>query len=185
MVVPCLAMGARSLALPKGRLIVGYATSRSLREDSVVRAVEQGVNAVIFAFAHLEVDGEGLPYVAPTFDVEAVREARARDEGRGPRWRRVPLRVRGLERAPARRRARGGAWYDCWKAWNEAQGGLFDGVDWDLEGHDDPEAATATMDAAVVELVADFSVRAAEAGFAVFLAPAESYLDAASSAVSA
>ena len=179
----CLAMSARSLALPKGRLIVGYATSRSLREDSVVRAVEQGVNVVIFAFAHLEVDGEGLPYVAPTFDVEAVREARARATKVAGRDGVAFLCAFGGWNGPhPSTRLGGGAWYDCWKAWNEAQGGLFDGVDWDLEGHDDPEAATATMDAALVDLVADFSARAAEDGFAVFLAPAESHLDAASSA---
>lgn len=45
--------------LPSSRLIIGYATSRSLREDKVVPACMDGVNVVIWSFAHLERDSNG------------------------------------------------------------------------------------------------------------------------------
>ena len=175
-----LPLMARALALPKGRLVVGYATSRSLREDSVVKAVEHGVNVVIFAFAHLELDGEGRPRVAPTFDVDAARDALTRARAHGDV---AALCAFGGWNGPhPSTELSGAAWYDCWKAWNDDLGGLFDGVDWDLEGHDDPAAPTTTLDAAKATLVADFSKKAKADAYAVFLAPAESYLDAASPA---
>ena len=68
--------------LPSGPLVIGYATDRSLREDKVVRACRDGVNVVIWAFAHLEVDGTaesgGALRVRPTFDVAAVRATQRR-----------------------------------------------------------------------------------------------------------
>ena len=65
--------------LPKGHLLVGYATDRSLREDKVVAACRQGVNVVIWSFAHLEVEDD-VPRVRPTFDVDLVRATQKRLE---------------------------------------------------------------------------------------------------------
>ena len=71
------ALSTPERTLPK-RLLVGYATDRSLREDKVVAACRQGVNVVIWSFAHLEIDGD-TPRVRPTFDVDAVRATQRRE----------------------------------------------------------------------------------------------------------
>ena len=68
-VAAAAALSTPERTLPKGRLLVGYATDRSLREDKVVAACRQGVNAVIWSFAHLEVEDD-VPRVRPTFDVD-------------------------------------------------------------------------------------------------------------------
>ena len=73
------ALSTPERTLPKGRLLVGYATDRSLREDKVVAACRQGVNVVIWSFAHLEVEDD-VPRVRPTFDVDMVRATQKRLE---------------------------------------------------------------------------------------------------------
>ena len=70
-VAAAAALSTPERTLPTGRLLVGYATDRSLREDKVVAACRQGVNVVIWSFAHLEVEDD-VPRVRPTFDVDAV-----------------------------------------------------------------------------------------------------------------
>jgi chitinase len=61
---------------------------------------------------------------------------------------------------------------------NEQLGGLFDGVDWDLEGNDDRHAPTAHFAIETLNVMADFSVCAKNTlGLVVSMAPAESYLD--------
>lgn len=82
----------------------------------------------------------------------------------------------------------GRTWWEAWRSWN-AQG-VFDGVDWDLEGglacvsakhasagHDDPTAPTTELSEAVLDVVVEFTRLARENGLVVGLAPAESYLD--------
>lgn len=158
-----------------------------------MRACRDGVNVVIWAFAHLEADAaSGALRVRPTFDVEAVRatqrriERALRDDAAAAAAR--PRRVAHLVAFggwngphPDAAAAGGRAWFRAWDEWNAgACGGAFDGVDWDLEGHDDPAAPTASLRAPTLALVADFSRAAKAAGYAVGLAPAESYLDGAS-----
>ena len=41
-------MSVMPRTLPAGKLVIGYATSRSLREDRVVAACDDGVNVVIW-----------------------------------------------------------------------------------------------------------------------------------------
>ena len=66
---------ARALGgLPKGPLIVGYATDRCLSQPHRIdSAVEHGVNVIIWSFAHLERRAaDGRLSVRPTFDVAQV-----------------------------------------------------------------------------------------------------------------
>ena len=78
-VAAAAALSTPERTLPKGHLLVGYATDRSLREDKVVAACRQGVNVVIWSFAHLEVEDD-VPRVRPPFDVDAVRATQKRLE---------------------------------------------------------------------------------------------------------
>jgi hypothetical protein len=62
---------------------------------------------------------------------------------------------------------------------NVQLGGLFDGVDWDLEGNDNRSAPTARFTIETLNVMADFSVCVKKTlGMSVSMAPAESYLDA-------
>ena len=64
--------------LPSGHLLVGYATDRCLSQPHKInRAVEHGVNVIIWSFAHLERNSaDGRLSVRPTFDVTQVLATR-------------------------------------------------------------------------------------------------------------
>ena len=103
------------------------------------------------------------------------------------------LRARGLQTAhvvtvggwdaPHPANGTGAEFYAQWKAWNTntvAAAGLpggFDGVDWDLEGNDDPTSAWNTLGAATLDIVGQFSELAKTDGYLVTLVPCESYMD--------
>eukprot|EP00936_MAST-01D_sp_MAST-1D-sp1_P001333 g1333.t1 len=177
---------ARSLGgLPSGPLLVGYATDRCLSQPHRIdRAVAHGVNVIIWSFAHLELKvAGGRLSVRPTFDVAQVLAARQRLAASGATVAHL-VAFGGWNGPHPSTTASGLDWFECWRAWNAGNGSPFDGVDWDLEGHNDPQSPTMRFTPALVALVADFSRAAHAAGFAVALAPPESYLDAASSAFS-
>ena len=73
--------------------------------------------------------------------------------------------------------------YQEWKQWNEkivARKGFesgFDGIDFDLEGFDDPNNAFNTMAVKTLDLVGGFSQLAKADNYIVTLVPCESYLD--------
>ncbi len=71
----------------------------------------------------------------------------------------------------------GKEWCHVFLTFNQANGYLFDGVDWDYEGHDDVTSPTAQFSLETLDIVADFSVEAKRQGLIVSMAPAESYLD--------
>ena len=126
------ALSTPERTLPKGRLLVGYATDRSLREDRVVAACRQGVNVVIWSFAHLEVEDD-VPRVRPTFDVVLVRATQKRLEAEKLDVRHL-VAFGGWNGPHPDEKLNGKEWFEVWRAWNVAHGFVFDGCDWDLEG---------------------------------------------------
>ena len=177
-VAAAAALSTPERTLPTGRLLVGYATDRSLREDKVVAACRQGVNVVIWSFAHLEVEDD-VPRVRPTFDVDAVRATQKRLEAEKLDVRHL-VAFGGWNGPHPDEKLNGKEWFEVWRAWNVAHGFVFDGCDWDLEGNDD---ASQNLSEAMVALVADFRREAEPPGYVIGLAPAESYLDAGSAEV--
>ncbi|KAJ1458357.1 hypothetical protein M885DRAFT_614704 [Pelagophyceae sp. CCMP2097] len=175
------AAGADALAprfLPPGQLLIGYATSRSLREGSADVAAADGVNVIIWSFAFLEQDEAG-PRIRATFDLSEVLKAKARMAAAGQNVAHL-VAFGGWNGAHPSTSLKGEGWFDLWAAWNAENGDVFDGIDWDLEGHDDAGAETSNLDPVVVEVVGEFSRSAKAAGFVVGMAPAQSYLDASS-----
>lgn len=75
----------------------------------------------------------------------------------------------------------------AWKEWNlgvvEAAGlpGGFDGIDWDMEGANDPEDPNNVLAMDMLNLVGEMSQLAKQDGFIVTMVPAESYLDSTTS----
>jgi len=158
-------------SLPAARLHVAYATDRSL--GKVVRSVcEHGVNVVVWSFAHFRRDSDSL-WIEPTFSLEGV--ARVKDAIASAGVEAAHLVSFGGWNGPHPDAAASGErWFDVWNEWN---GGLFDGVDWDFEGHDDPTAPTTELSPALLDLVVDFTREARREGYLVGIAPPESYLD--------
>ena len=72
--------------------------------------------------------------------------------------------------------------YAQWKAWNVASGGLFDGLDWDLEGNDNTTSPWNVMALDTLAVVGGVSQLAKADGYLVTLVPAQSYFDVSSAA---
>ena len=164
--------GVRSL--PASRLHIAYATDRSLKNDGaqVVRACEHGVNVIVWSFAHLRKNK-----IDATFSVDDVVKVKAKLEESG--FEASHLVSFGGWNGPHPETSKTGAeWFAIWDDWNK---GVFDGVDWDLEGHDDAEKSN-ELTSDVVDLVLDFTKEARDKGYIVGIAPAESYLDPGSTA---
>jgi len=75
----------------------------------------------------------------------------------------------------------------AWKEWNkevDAAGlpGGFDGIDWDMEGANDPEASSNVLTIEMLDLVGEMSQMAQIDGYIVSIVPPESYLDTTTSA---
>ena len=74
---------------------------------------------------------------------------------------------------------------DMWAAWKsfnaevEAAGlpGGFDGIDWDMEGANDPAAPSNLLAIGMLDLVGEMSQLAKKEGYIVSIVPPESYLD--------
>lgn len=70
--------------------------------------------------------------------------------------------------------------YDVFQAYNlqdEEIQRLFDGIDWDLEGHDDIKSPTNIFTVECLDQMGEFSALAKDDGYIVSIAPPESYLD--------
>lgn len=65
-------------------------------------------------------------------------------------------------------------WYEIWK---NHVGGTFDGIDWDLEGHDNLDSQTNTFSVECLNLMGDISRLAKEDGYIIGMAPPQSYFD--------
>eukprot|EP00041_Stephanoeca_diplocostata_P018351 m.383972 g.383972 ORF g.383972 m.383972 type:complete len:153 (+) comp20985_c0_seq23:1308-1766(+) len=79
-------------------------------------------------------------------------------------------------------------WWKIWQEWNEhtvARPAVgwhgFSGFDWDVEGNDDVDSPFNVFSLAELDLMGTMSVAAKRAGYLVAMAPAQSYLDSATS----
>jgi len=79
---------------------------------------------------------------------------------------------------PATNGINGKEWCHAFVKFNQQYGDVFDGIDWDLEGHDERNSSTSQFTIEVLNIMADFSKEAKENfDLLVSLAPAESYFD--------
>ena len=167
--------------LPK-KIIVGYANWNQC-DDTLIRAVEQGVNVLIWFSINLAVDKNGKPTITggPNMDCVASKVQK----------------IRELELETIHLISIGG-WnsphpdtsnptidmYHAWNDWNRntvarPDKGFygFDGFDWDIEGNDDPASPYNEFTVECLDLMGEFSQLAKKDGYVVSMAPAESYID--------
>ena len=158
--------------VPAGTLIIGYSSDPS--GPRVPQALAHGVNVVCWSFVHLDVEGR-TPIVRTDLDLEAIRRVRA--DPAHPDV--LHVAAIGGWNGPHPPPGIGGAeWAAAFDAFNERNGHVFDGIDWDLEGHDDRSAPTSAFSLETLDVMADMST-ALRGGreYTVSMAPAESYLD--------
>ncbi len=170
--------------LPPGSIIGGYAPScNATAAKQVLQAVRDGVNLVYWFSVNLvsvNVSGTPAPAVSSGLDLACIAAVTAQLAAEGLNATHVvtvggwdaPHPVTGF--SPA-------AMYAAWASWNEAvvgaHGFTFDGIDWDMEGFDDPANPDNSFTVACLDLVGQFSLLAQADGYILSLVPPESYLD--------
>jgi len=165
-------------ALPPGNLIVAYAGNDACDSGRANYAAEKGANVLIWFSIFLK-SVNGAPEVvnSPPFDCVAKIKAELEAEGL-PTFHSIC--IGGWDAPHPNTTWSGAEWFDIFDAWNvEAGGGerLFDGIDWDLEGNDNPNSTYAKLPLETLHLMGEMSVAAKKAGYVVSLAPAQSYMD--------
>lgn len=164
------------------KVIVGYTSKCD--DFSVRRAVENGVNVVVWSFIHVpqltdtpSSSVRGLQQVQPaietTLDMECIR-------------REIQV-VNSFDDQVVHLVAFGG-WNgphldviyqseQIYETWRKLYGDVFDGIDWDLEGHDDLDSPTNHFTLNCLNKMGRISQLAKNDGYIVSIAPPQSYLD--------
>ena len=156
-------------------LVIGY--SHDPKGDKVLRAIDHGVNVVCWSFFHLDVDDQdpSKPIIRTDLDLSAIKAVRDA-AGKGHVLHMAAI---GGWNGPHPPPGFSGAqWAQTFVDYNKQNGHIFDGLDWDLEGHDDRTASTSAFSLNTLDVMADMSRALKEQhDYIVSMAPAESYLD--------
>lgn len=160
------------------KLLVGYCNWNQC-DESILRAVEDGVNVVIWFAINLS-DG---PAVTNGPDMECVARMMKAISDNG--FEVVHLISIGGWNSPHPCTMHSAeetfAYFDHWNKKIAARPELgfhgFHGIDWDIEGNDDVDSRFNHFSSDVLNLMGRFSQLAKQMGYLVAMAPAESYLD--------
>mmetsp|Transcript_95756 Transcript_95756/g.298197 ORF Transcript_95756/g.298197 Transcript_95756/m.298197 type:complete len:376 (+) Transcript_95756:94-1221(+) len=171
----------RSPLLPSGPIVLGYQDWGACDAADTLRAVEGGVNVVVwFAVDLAKNKSSSRPLVQSGPSYDCVAHVRAAIEAKNLTAAHL-IAIGGWNAPHPDTSFTGEEWFAAWDSWNRALPRPFDGFDWDLEGHDNPAAATNEFAPEVLQLMVDMSVAAKRRGLVVTMVPAESYLDVTSS----
>ena len=171
-------------------IIIGYA--HDAKSGKATQAIQDGATVIIWSFLHLEStptddgdgDGDGgvskgeeeyqeLGTIRTDLDLEEIQNIC--DEYKHV----IHLAAFGGWNGPHPPDTLSGKqWFHVFLEYNKVHGDIFDGIDWDYEGHDDLSSPTAKFTTNTLDVMVDFSVEAKKHGMIVSMAPAESYLDA-------
>lgn len=160
-------------------IIIGYA--HDAKSGKAEQAIRDGAVVIIWSFVHMEIDDDDAAQlqqqqkgkIRTALDLEKIRQIRDKYDTV------IHLAAFGGWNGPHPPASMTGKqWFDVFTQFNKSNGYLFDGIDWDYEGHDNLNSPTATFTVDTLDIMADFSVEAKKQGMIVSMAPAESYLDA-------
>lgn len=168
------------------KVIAGY-PSWSECDEKVVKAVENGVNVIIwFAINLMTNDTTGLPYITGGPDYDCV--AKTVSQLNQNNFSVVNLiSIGGWDAPHPDTRNNASAYFQAWVEWNKKKAkpeigfNGFDGFDWDIEGNDVMSSANNIFTLKCLDLMGEMSQLAKKQGYVVSMAPAESYLDATTS----
>jgi chitinase len=181
------------------KILVGYTTTNGI--SKVIQAVRSGVNIVVWSFVEFEPqkrnpeatvvssdttkddddvcqnDKGGKSIICvPTFDVEIAKQTVSALDQEGLSV--IHLVSFGGWNGPHLPPEDPKVLYESWKS---TFGDVFDGFDWDLEGHDDLGSPTNEFTVFCLDQMGQMSMMAKDDGFIVGMAPPQSYLDVESS----
>jgi len=174
--------GTNKRALPEN-IIVGYATHCT---EKVVKAVREGVNVVIWSFIAIRVDDDE-EYTDTTiqnsdlkaecvssFDRDCAEQMinQLDSEGYNDTVHLVSFGGWNGPHLPDKLDV-----YDMYRTFQNEYGGIFHGIDWDLEGNNRLDSPTNLFTIDCLENMGRFSQTASEDGYIVSMAPPQSYLD--------
>jgi len=163
-------------------LAIGYANWGEC-DGMISSAATAGVNVIIWFALQLILDSSGVPSITGGPNLTCVGNLAASLEADGLSTHHL-ISIGGWNGAHPDPAASAEAWWSALKEYDEAaqQEGLtdgFDGIDWDLEGNDTPEAKRNFFTSDSLGLVARISELAKADGKLVTMSPAQSYLDVA------
>ena len=166
--------------LPSGPLLVGYTTWSECGDGKVVRAVERGVNVLVWFAIELVLGSSGAAVITGGPNLTCVAETATGLAAAGLRTTHM-ISVGGWDAPHPVASVSAEAWWRAWSEWNAAAAregwGGFDGIDWDLEGNDDASSPWNGLSAGCLRLVSRLSALARRDGLLVSIAPPASYLD--------
>jgi hypothetical protein len=168
-------------------IIIGYASNPN--SGKVERAIQDGASVIIWSFVHFEIVDTTSSLggrIRTSLDLDAIRKIR---NSRNKEV--IHLAAFGGWNGPHPPSGlTGSQWVDVFDEFNTIEAGattnddnderrsqLFDGIDWDYEGHDNINSSTSQFTLETLDIVVDFSIEAKSRGYIVSMAPAESYLD--------
>eukprot|EP00566_Odontella_aurita_P011868 CAMPEP_0113535096 /NCGR_PEP_ID=MMETSP0015_2-20120614/5514_1 /TAXON_ID=2838 /ORGANISM="Odontella" /LENGTH=386 /DNA_ID=CAMNT_0000434309 /DNA_START=137 /DNA_END=1297 /DNA_ORIENTATION=- /assembly_acc=CAM_ASM_000160 len=161
--------------LPDAKLVIGY--SHDPAAEKVRRSIKSGVNVVCWSFLHFIRDpGSSQPMVRTDLDLSEIHKLRYQS---GLEKIVHVAAVGGWNAPHPPSGIKAESWANAFWELNVQNGYIFDGIDWDLEGHDDRLGPTSKFTLETLDIMADVSVLLKEKyGMLVSMAPAESYFDA-------
>ena len=143
-------------------IIIGYASNpTSGKAERAIR--DDGIHVIIWSFIHMHIsnneeEGDGntaVPTIQTSLDLEEIKKIRNNYEHV------VHLAAFGGWNGPhPPGQLTGKQWFNIFHQFNIDNGYLFDGIDWDYEGHDDLDADTATFTLETFDVMVDFSLEA-------------------------
>ena len=155
------------------RLLIGYATECN---DEVAAAIRQGINVIVWSF--LEIHSQTRTFEVRvefnSLDLDGIRRLKEDLIQEGYEDTLHLVSFGGWNGPHLDTNLDADSWFDAWK---QATGGVFHGIDFDLEGHDDRQSPTNEFSVECLEKMGHISQLAKQEGYVIGIAPPQSYLD--------
>jgi len=180
------------------KILVGYTTNKcnELKEMSkVTTAIEEGLNVLIWGFAHFVDDsskgsrnnntcdlGSTNLRVESNINIENLKLYKKKLDSMGYTDVIHLVAFGGWNGPHLPSGISGKQLFEAWQVFNtqnllEEETVLWDGIDWDLEGNDDIESPRNEFTKECLDQMGEFSFLLKKDGYIVSMAPPESYLD--------
>lgn len=149
-------------------LLIGYSSSYD-----ILNSIQNGVNVVIWFSIDL-ITKDGRPFIARGVDYDQVNNVNKQADIVNM------ICIGGWNEIHPDTSVSPEAMFEVFQEWvqeTSRDSFKFSGIDWDIEGHDDPLSPNNKFTVECLNWMGKFSQLAKENGYLVSMAPAESYLD--------
>lgn len=163
----CFATALSTKSFPE-TILLGYGS----QVDLVRRAVYNGVNVVAWSF--LSVSSANSGTIQTTLDLRGIENLRKELKQDGYDNVIHLVSTGGWNGGHLEEGLTAREW---WGTFRQHVGNVFDGIDWDLEGHDNMDDPSNFFTVSCLESMAEISRLAKQDGYLVSMAPPQSYLD--------